>query len=195
MKEKIKNTLKNHSYRTIDQPGFTHAAVLIPIFCKKGDNYVVLTKRTDDVRHHKGQISFPGGVQDDPREPLAETAKRETFEEIGVQARHIEILGRLDETLTISGYVVTPFVGLIPHPYPFKLNPLEVQELIMTPLSFIMNAKNVISGPYEYEGMFVETERYEFEGHTIWGATARIIKILRDTLGEDAEDYNECFEE
>ena len=184
MKEKIKHILEKRKHIDLQRKGAAPAAVLIPIFCEYGANRVLFTKRTSLVRHHKGQISFPGGVQHHPNEPLEQTALRETFEEIGVAPEDIEILGRLDQIVTVTNYVVTPFVGLIPHPYEFKLNPDEVEEILAPTLSFILNPKNMISATVEYEGGFLETDQYHYQGHIIWGATARIIKILRETLQE-----------
>ena len=87
MKEKIKHILEKRKHIDLRQNGAVPAAVLIPIFCEYGANRVLFTKRTSLVRHHKGQISFPGGAQHHPDEPLEETARRETFEEIGSGAR------------------------------------------------------------------------------------------------------------
>ena len=88
---------------------------------------------------------------------------------------HIEILGRLDQILTITNYVVTPFVGLIPHPYKFELNPHEVEEIIVPPLAFIMNQENVVNGAMEFEGRILQTEQYDYHG--------------QHHLGSDGQNY------
>jgi 8-oxo-dGTP pyrophosphatase MutT (NUDIX family) len=195
MKEKIKHLLASRKPLDIRRPGLTPAAVLIPLFCKENENYLLLTKRTQTVRHHKGQISFPGGVQDRGDESLVDTAKRETFEEIGVRPEHIEILGRLDQTITIvSNFVVTPFVGLIPYPYPILINPIEVEEVIELPLSLIFDTQNTSSEYFDYDGMSYQTECFNYGKHVIWGATARIIEIFRAALGKDFQGLNKCLE-
>ena len=195
MKEKIKHILEKSKHIDLQHDGAVPAAVLIPIFCRGGVSQVVFTKRTHLVRHHKGQISFPGGVQDSVDKSLEETALRETYEEIGVTRDDIEILGRLDQSLTVTNYLVTPFIGFIPHSYPFKLNPHEVEEIIVAPLSFILNPENVQKEDVEFEGRSYETDCYNYDGHIIWGATARIIHILRKTLMNNGFTLNDCDEE
>ena len=193
MKEKIKHLLSQQSYINSSVTGMTPAAVLIPMFCRNGISSILLTKRTHLVRHHKGQISFPGGVQDF-EEPLETTARREAFEEIGLEQNRIEILGQLKTTITVTGYSVTPYVGVIPYPYPFKINRDEVEKLIFVPFAFFMNPENAHTEPFEYEGKLFETEKYEYEGNIIWGATARILRIFRQILHSELDDYNQCIE-
>ncbi len=192
MKDKIKQILSNSKHYVPTASGFRSAAVLIPLFCRNGTDHILFTRRTQTVRNHKGQISFPGGVQDTPDEPLSQTAVRETFEEIGVEPHHIELLGSLDQTLTTSGYMVTPFLGIIPYPYPFQVNPDEVDELIVVPLDFIIGPDHIEPEPFEYEGRTYMTEKYVWEGHVIWGATARIIHIFRETLGSVLRGTDGC---
>jgi len=114
--------------------------VLVPLF-EKGDRwYILFTKRTERVKHHKGQISFPGGVVDETDEDMEATALRETFEEIGLPRDNAEILGKLDDAYTVtSGYLITPIVAEIPHPYPFSINEDEIEELIEIPLEAFLD--------------------------------------------------------
>jgi 8-oxo-dGTP pyrophosphatase MutT (NUDIX family) len=195
MKEKIKHLLASRNHADIHRRGLTPAAVLIPLFCKESRNHVLFTKRTQTVRHHKGQISFPGGVQNSGKESLADTARRETFEEIGVRTEHIELLGRLDQTITIiSNFVVTPYVGLIPYPYTFRPNPIEVEEIIEIPLSSILNPRISSNGYFEYNGLSYESECFNYGDHVIWGATARIIEIFREAVGKELQNLDRCLE-
>ena len=195
MKEKIKHLLTSRKPLEIQRQGLTPAAVLIPLFCKDNENHLLLTKRTQTMRHHKGQISFPGGVQNRGSESLADTAKRETFEEVGIRPEHIEILGRLDQTITIiSNFVVTPFVGIIPYPYPIRPNPVEVEEVIELPLSLIIDTRNMSNGYFDHDGQSYPTECFNYGKHVIWGATARIIEIFRATLGKEFQALTKCLD-
>ena len=130
MEETIKEILACRDKACIDQPGLIRAAVLIPLFKKNGEYYVLLTRRTDNVGTHKGQISFPGGKRDEG-ETLLSTALREAREEMGISEKDVRILGELDDMCTFaSDFCIAPFVGLIPYPYPFKINRHEIEEII-----------------------------------------------------------------
>ena len=115
--QKILNLRKR---KGIEYLPFSHAAVLVPLFQKKGEFYLLLTKRSDQVRYHKGQISFPGGAVKEEDSTLEKVALREAFEEIGLNERDIRIIGLLDDVVAHSSkFIVTPIVALIPYPYPF----------------------------------------------------------------------------
>jgi 8-oxo-dGTP pyrophosphatase MutT (NUDIX family) len=119
---------------------YTQASVLLPLFIKDGHYRLLLMRRTNTVEHHKGEVSFPGGVVDEKDDNLESTAKRETFEEIGVKDEDIEILGQLDDMTTItSQFIVHPFVGIVPFPYEFNLSRGEVDHLIEVPLQFFFD--------------------------------------------------------
>jgi 8-oxo-dGTP pyrophosphatase MutT (NUDIX family) len=158
-----------------------HAAVLIPMF-KQDDEYRVLfTKRTNTVEAHKGQISFPGGRVDEGDASLLETALREAYEEIGLHSKDVTILGRMDDTRTVaSNYIVHPFAGLIPHPYAFKINREEVDQLISVPLEIFLDGSSTI--PVDYQGNIHKGLAYAYRGEVIWGATARIMENLVDIV-------------
>ena len=117
------------------------ASVLIPIVGNGDDVRILLTKRTTTVKYHKGEISFPGGMYEEDDRETVRTAIRECGEEIGVKPDDIEIVGRLDDTATVTGFVITPYVGLIPYPYAFKLNPGEVHRLIYLPFRRLMDCE------------------------------------------------------
>lgn len=164
---------------------YEHAGVLVPIIEEEGVLSVLLTKRTDMVEHHKGQISFPGGSVDEEDGSIRETALREAQEEIGLQRKDVVILGRLDDTLTLmSNFIVHPFVGFVPYPYNFSINRTEVERLINVPLS-VFNTKS--SGPkrnsVEFEGMTYQSQSYSYNGDLIWGATARIMQNFMNIIG------------
>lgn len=157
--------------------------MLVPLFESGGAVHLLLTKRTEKVEYHKGQISFPGGRQEDGDADLLETALRETHEEIGLPPSMVEVLGRLDEVETfVSGFAVTPFVGLIPPSIDLKPNPDEIAEILAFPLASFMDPANLRVERIEREGRPVDLVYYENLSHMVWGATARIIRGLVELL-------------
>jgi 8-oxo-dGTP pyrophosphatase MutT (NUDIX family) len=166
---------------------YTQASVLLPLFIKDGQCWLLLMRRANTVEYHKGEVSFPGGVVDKIDDNLESTAKRETFEEIGVREGDIEILGQLDDMTTItSRFIVHPFVGIVPFPYEFNLNRKEVDHLIEVPLQFFLDPSQPRSFWMHYQGESFETPAFIYEGIVIWGATERIlenfISVIRPTL-------------
>ncbi|MFC1974210.1 NUDIX hydrolase [Chloroflexota bacterium] len=155
----------------------TPAAVLIPVYENDGEHYVLLTKRTQNVEHHKGHISFPGGRYDVDDGDLLTTALRETFEEIGVCPSDVDVLGTLDiQNTTSSNFTIYPFVGIIPYPYEFSINRDEVDELVAVPLSALLTSgcKREETGDNRYGNQHHYV--YHYHNQVIWGATARILK-------------------
>ena len=138
------------------------------------------------MEHHKGQISFPGGTVDKEDGTFEETALREAFEEIGLLREDVTILGRIDDTRTVvSNFIIHPFVGLIPHPYNFRINPEEVKRLIEVPFEvFLINRSTDKMSDIEHEGVTFQSLTYLYNGEVIWGATARIIKNFIEIIGE-----------
>lgn len=184
MKERIQQILMNRERQRIEDARMTQAAVLVPLYEKDGELYLLLTKRTEILPLHKGEVSFPGGRYQASDQSLLETALRETYEEVGVRSEDVEVLGELDEVATFSSaFAVAPFVGFIPYPYPFRVNPAEIQELIHLPLS-------VLRGPAVFreevrrraDGQETVVYFYDYGPHTIWGLTARILKGFLELL-------------
>ena len=184
----IKDALSNRIPKSIDdkEQSYTHAAVLIPLFRSNGECRVLFTKRTKRVEHHKGQISFPGGVVDEEDGSFMETALREAYEEIGLLKENVTILGRIDDRLTlVSNFLIHPFVGIIPFPYNFCINSEEVERLIEVPLNIFYAetpADNVTE--VEWGGKTYRGPVYPYQGEVIWGATARIMENFMIILGE-----------
>ena len=180
--EVLRNILTTRDRRLIENPPFARAAVLVPLFKKGGDCHIIFTKRTDTVRYHKGEISFPGGVFDEGDLELQRTVLREAFEEIGLKENDVQIIGVLDDIVTITQFIVTPFVGLLPYPYPFKLSSIEIAELIEVPMAALLDEdcfseREIIRGTGK-EVVYA----YQYENHIIWGATARILKQFLDLI-------------
>jgi 8-oxo-dGTP pyrophosphatase MutT (NUDIX family) len=152
------------------------------LFNRGGEWCVLVTQRTQRVEHHKGQISFPGGACEPRDGSLEETALRETYEEIGVPPHEVEILGALDDFATISSFVVTPFVGLIPQRLAYRLNKAEVEAVIEVPLSFLREPDNLRVEQLEYQGELHDVLFWDYGPHVVWGATAHIMKSFIDLL-------------
>ena len=163
---------------------YKHAGVLVPIFRQGGDYMILFTKRTNNLEHHKGQISFPGGSVDEEDNSVRDTALREAREEIGLLKEDVEILGRIDDTMTVvSDFIVHPFVGLIPYPYDFTINTDEVARLIKVPLKAFHPENSGKGASFEFEDKTYRTPTYEYDGDVIWGATARIMEIFVNIIG------------
>jgi len=182
--EAIRQVLASHQPTRIEPGGRPPAAVLLLIYELNGEPHTVFTLRTDLVETHKGQISFPGGAADPGDDDLRLTALRETDEELGVCPEHVEVVGQLDDWVSISGFLVTPYVGLVrgPMPYPFRPNQHEVAEVIEVPLSHLMDESNVTEEVRQYDGRDVLMYSFVFREHVIWGLTARILKQFLDLL-------------
>ena len=192
MREKIKRILFQRERQTIvitDVP-LAPAAVLLPLYEREGEYWMLFTKRTQKVAYHKGQISFPGGVRDEGDRDLVDTALRETFEEIGVKPEDVEILGELDRMGTLtSNFLITPFVGIIPHPYEFTIAGDEIEELVEVPISALLDKDNYHEESQAYEGMTYLASFFEYKGRVIWGATARILKQFLDLVFGEGSDF------
>ncbi len=180
----IRTRLDMYTPEYIDDDTLARAAVLLPLYDVGDEIHVLFTRRSELVEHHKGQISFPGGAYDASDPDLKFTAVRETWEEIGVDPDHIDVIGQLDEMITISNFLVRPFVGRIlrPAPYPFVHSEVEVAEIIEVPLAHLQDEANVVSELRTYQGREVMAYSFRFGDHLIWGATARILKQFLDLL-------------
>jgi 8-oxo-dGTP pyrophosphatase MutT (NUDIX family) len=180
--DQIQKMLSSRQRKVIEHPPFSHAAVLVPLFQKDRDCHLLFTKRSEEVKYHKGEISFPGGVVDEEDKELINTALREAYEEIGLKESDVQIIGVLDDIVTITEFIVTPIVGLFPYPYPFKVSVAEIAELFEVPLSFLLD-ENCFSEREIFRGGQNEVVySYQYEKHVIWGATARILKQLLDLI-------------
>lgn len=184
----LREILSKRPPREIEDKGsdYRHAAVLVPFFKSDGEYRVLFTKRTNRVEAHKGQISFPGGAVDEQDRFFVDTALREAHEEIGLRPEEVTILGQTDDTRTVaSNFIIHPFVGLIPYPYPFRINAGEVKKLIEVPLEvFTSDKPRSRIMPVEYEGKTYESAAYPYDGDVIWGATARIMENLVEIIGK-----------
>ncbi len=166
----------------IVRPGLRDAAVLIPVVDHGDDATVLLTKRTERMRSHSGQIAFPGGVIDPTDATPEDAALRETTEEIGLGPEDIELVGRMPDYMTGSGYRIAPVLGIVRLDYLVTINEDEVDDVFEVPLSFLMNPAN-----HRRESrIWQEKERYYYTmpygQRFIWGVTAGIIRTLYERL-------------
>lgn len=180
LKQKLRQALSQRHKQRIVDAGRVPSAVLVPVYYKQGQYYILFTKRTELVKVHKGDISFPGGAYQEEDETLANTALRECSEEIGLTAGDVEIVGELDDTITTSNYIISPFVAFIPSPYQFTLNTEETEEIIEIPIPALLDKggwrqKAEITG-----GKTITSPLYRYQGRIIHGATARILNQFLD---------------
>jgi 8-oxo-dGTP pyrophosphatase MutT (NUDIX family) len=181
--EELIRILSGREKEALPADGLVTAAVLIPLFHKDGRRHVLLTKRSEFVEHHRGEISFPGGKLDPEDPDLQSCALRETAEELGVAPEHVRILGELDDFYTVATqFHVVPFVGSIPYPYDFKLSAREIAGLVGPPLEIFFDPDRRSEEIWHLNGQAVNVVFYRWEGHTIWGATARILKHFAELL-------------
>ncbi|MCA1988841.1 MAG: CoA pyrophosphatase [Desulfarculus sp.] len=192
MSERLANTaqalaaaLSGRQPRSLDSPDARPAAVLMPLWEDDGRVQVVFTKRTATLPHHAGQISFPGGMSD-PEDPDPETtALRETCAEIGVCQGLVEVVARLDQLLTITNFLVTPFLGVIAPGAPFRPNPVEVERLVVVPLAKVLDPASYRPTEVRWQGMSLSQTALEHQGDIIWGATGRMLLNLLEILGDE----------
>jgi 8-oxo-dGTP pyrophosphatase MutT (NUDIX family) len=158
------------------------AAVLVPLIDHAGGMTVLLTRRTDHLSKHAGQIAFPGGRIEQADADATAAALRETEEEIGLPREHVSVIGRLDTYITGTGFEITPMVGIVSPPFPLAIDPVEVAEVFEVPLAFILDPAN----HRRTERVLEERRRAFFvlpyEGRNIWGATAGMLVNLYEVL-------------
>jgi 8-oxo-dGTP pyrophosphatase MutT (NUDIX family) len=178
----ISQLLRGRSKGLIADWDIKPAAVLVPLFWKDGEYHLLLTKRTAHLRQHPGQISFPGGRRDPEDQDLLTTALRETEEEIGLDRQAVQILGELDDMMTSTQYRITPFVGVIPHPYEYRVNTVEIDRLLEVPLTSFKDPSRLEVRYREFMRERVAVYYYNIGQDTVWGATARIVRNFLEVI-------------
>lgn len=178
----IQHALALRQKRSIHDPSKAQAGVLVLVYPKDGETHVLLNRRSEYVENHKGEIAFPGGAREEGDETLLDTALRETWEEMGIEQSDVTVLGELDDIVTISDFVVTPYVGEISGGYRFKPN-AEVDAVIEAPLAALLDPGSVRDDVRIVDGEATRRTTYAYDGHVVWGATAMIldgfVRILR----------------
>jgi 8-oxo-dGTP pyrophosphatase MutT (NUDIX family) len=185
----IRNRLSSPPPRRLAASDLRQASVLVPLYVDAGELWTVLTKRTDDLPTHRGQIAFPGGGRELKEDPWA-AALRETEEEIGLDPKRVLPLGELDEGETPAGFRVIPCVAAIPFPYETRPNPTEIAEVFSLPLTAFTNPRMVEERPVKINGVQRMLLVYHIGNRQIWGLTARILQNLLVRLGLESEGEN-----
>ena len=162
--------------------GLKVAGVLVPLIKRHQELCVLLTRRSAALRMHAGQVSFPGGRMESADATVAETALRETHEEVGIHPERVEITGFLPPSPTVTGYAVTPVIGLIGADIEIQIDPGEVDAAFEVPLDFLMDSSNEMHSTREFNGVELPIVEFHHSGERIWGATATIIQQLRKVL-------------
>ena len=180
----LSQALQRRPGRALDAAGRMRAAVLVPILDRQGELVLLLTKRTAHVEHHKGQISFPGGVHEPADGTLEGTALRESREEIGLEPASVRMLGRLDDVSPrVTPFVITPIVAVLRPPEAFRLNPGEVERILEAPLAPLLQSGGLAEESIPLsDGSTVVSRAFRCEGEVVWGATARVVEQLLEVL-------------
>ena len=160
------------------------AGVLIPVIERAAGLSVLLTQRSADLKHHAGQVSFPGGRMEDHDSDVVQTALRETHEEVGIPPQAVAVVGYLAPMPTITGYAVTPVVGMVDEGVPLRIDRTEVEYAFEVPLEFLLDRRNEQALERVYRGRRIPTVEFHYEGERIWGATAHILVELRRIIIE-----------
>jgi len=171
-------SLVSPAYRS-SEGALREAAALVPVFEKGGEGHVLVMRRRPDLRRHPGQISFPGGTMETADADALSAALREAHEEVGIAPADVEVLGRLGEALVVTtGFRLTPWVGAVPYPYPWSVQPDEVAGLVEIPIAELDRPGAHHTEIREAHGMQHEVHFFTVGENTVWGATARVLAEL-----------------
>ncbi len=158
------------------------ASVLVPVVDREGGLTVLFTRRTAHLHDHAGQISFPGGRAEPEDLSTHHTALRETEEEIGLSSEHVEIIGSINRYTTVTGYDVTPVVGIVKPPFELRLDAFEVAEAFEVPLAFLLDGRNHQRTTVVHQGRRRQYFAMPYDRYYIWGATAGMVMNLHRFL-------------
>ncbi len=161
------------------------AAVIVPVVVNEerlDSCEILFTLRTNRVKNHKGQVSFPGGVFESGDENLVHTAKRETWEETGIDPSSYAVAGAILPYDTVTGYRIYPFVGLFDHRPALCLNKIEIERAFFVPVRFFLDTTNISEHSIEWEGKQLQMKAFVWEGMVIWGATFNILMDMTQRL-------------
>ena len=162
-------------------PLHRRACVLIPLIRKNGGWSILFTRRSEHLAAHSGQISFPGGAVEEG-ETLEDAVIREAEEEVGIPPRNVELIGRLDDIITHSGFLVAPFVGLIHEPLPYVIQEAEVVEAFEVPVEALLDVANLEVRHVPFRANRYPAYFYHYGPYEIWGLTGRMLKAFLDLV-------------
>ena len=191
----IQRVLEHRTRETVTDASLMPAAVMVLMYPKGGEYCVLLNKRSEQVEHHKGEISFPGGARDPEDRDFLSTALRETEEEMGIHPAHISLLGQMDDVVTRSRFGVRVFTGTIPYPYPFRPSTAEIAEVLEVPIPLLRSPASLRQETRWVDGQGVTAYSYAYNHHLIFGATAKILQqflgLLEEGIGKYAKGGNQ----
>lgn len=181
--EIIRRVLADNPKNSVDLASLVPAGVACLLYPKDGDYCVLLNKRSMQVEHHKGEVSFPGGRRDPEDDSMLATALRETHEEMGILPEDIDVLGQLDDVETNTNYLMYTYVGTIPYPYDFNPSSIEVAGVLEVPISALLDENNRRDEIRLINGEPINSPAFAYEGQLIYGATGRVLQNLLDLVG------------
>ncbi|MHB8512795.1 MAG: NUDIX hydrolase [Actinomycetota bacterium] len=162
-----------------NRKGARAAAVLLMLYESSGEPWIVFTKRSEFVASHKGEISFPGGMEEPSDGSLVDTALRETHEEMGIPESDVTLIGELGELHTfVTGFIIKPYVALVPARDVYDFSEAEIAEVIKAPLAYLAEVGR--EAEWTSRGYRFTTNVFEVDGNVIWGATGRILREFLD---------------
>lgn len=158
------------------------AGVLIPVMQRAASLSVLLTQRSAELKHHAGQVSFPGGRMEEHDADVRAAALRETHEEVGIEPEQVTIIGFLGAMPTITGYAVTPVVGLVSDTAELEIDHTEVEYTFEVPLDFVLDEANEQRVERDFHGRRFRMVEFHYEEQRIWGATAQMLITFRELV-------------
>ncbi len=185
----IEQVLAHRTRATVTDASLMPAAVMVLLYPKDGEYCVLLNKRSEQVEHHKGEISFPGGARDPEDRDFLATALREVEEEMGIHPAHVSLLGQMDDVVTRSRFGVRVFAGAIPYPYPFRPSAGEIAEVLEVPISLLCSPASLRHETRWADGQGVTACSYAYNHHLVFGATAKILQQFLELLEEGTQRY------
>jgi 8-oxo-dGTP pyrophosphatase MutT (NUDIX family) len=183
----LRNRLTTPPPQRLPASEVRQAAVLVPLYVDNGELWTVLTKRSESLPHHRGQIAFPGGGREIGEDPW-DAALRETHEELGIAPSRVMRVGELDEASTPSGFHIVPCVGAVPFPLETKVNHDEIAEVFPVPLLAFTDYRVVEDRLVKIDGVERIIRVYHVGKRQVWGLTARIVQNLMQRLGFEMPD-------
>jgi len=185
---RVIEVIEAHTSHSVSSRGLRASAVLVALRYEDASSEsfeVILTRRSTNLPSHAGQVSFPGGGHQEGDASIEETALRESFEEIGLSPDVVTVVGRLDELQTITGYHVTPVVATLPLGTELAPDLSEVDRVFTVPLNVVLDEERWETHTHSFKGSEVEMWQLLWDGETIWGATAYMLRAFSGILRQD----------